>query len=93
MKNKNLKKKVKKAMTYPISVLVVALIVTAILLLKVVPQFENMFAGFGAELPAFTHAGQVAILRTVQLGLSFGADLISADDLGHLRAGVHEIGT
>ncbi|KZX78997.1 type II secretion system protein F [Oleiphilus sp. HI0009] len=53
-KTETLKKKVKKAMTYPISVLVVAMIVTAILLLKVVPQFENMFAGFGAELPVFT---------------------------------------
>ncbi|KZY62037.1 MULTISPECIES: type II secretion system F family protein [unclassified Oleiphilus] len=53
-KTETLKKKVKKAMTYPISVLVVAMVVTAILLLKVVPQFESMFAGFGAELPAFT---------------------------------------
>lgn len=53
-KTEVLKKKVKKAMTYPISVLVVALIVTVILLLKVVPQFEEMFSGFGAELPVFT---------------------------------------
>jgi len=53
-KTETLKKKVKKAMTYPISVLVVALVVTTILLLKVVPQFEDMFSGFGAELPAFT---------------------------------------
>ncbi|MNF81715.1 Type II secretion system protein F [compost metagenome] len=41
-------------MTYPIAVVVVAIIVTAILLIKVVPQFEDVFAGFGAELPAFT---------------------------------------
>ena len=53
-KTEVLKKKVKKAMTYPISVLVVALIVTVILLVKVVPQFEEMFSGFGAELPVFT---------------------------------------
>lgn len=53
-KTETLKKKVKKAMTYPISVVVVAVIVTTILLLKVVPQFEELFSGFGAELPAFT---------------------------------------
>ncbi|MDT0593515.1 type II secretion system F family protein [Glaciecola petra] len=49
-----LKSKIKKAMFYPIAVLVVAFIVTTILLVFVVPQFEEIFAGFGAELPAFT---------------------------------------
>lgn len=53
-KSETLKKKVKKAMTYPIAVLVVAMVVTGILLIKVVPEFETLFAGFGAELPAFT---------------------------------------
>lgn len=53
-KTEILKKKVKKAMTYPIAVVVVAIIVTAILLVKVVPQFESLFQGFGAELPVFT---------------------------------------
>ncbi len=53
-KTESLKAKVKKAMTYPISVLVVAFVVSGILLIKVVPQFEQVFAGFGAELPAFT---------------------------------------
>jgi len=53
-KTEALKAKIKKAMTYPIAVIVVAIIVTAILLIKVVPQFESVFAGFGAELPAFT---------------------------------------
>ncbi|MVW76739.1 type II secretion system F family protein [Pseudomonas xionganensis] len=53
-KTEALKAKIKKAMTYPISVIVVAIIVTAILLIKVVPQFEAVFQGFGAELPAFT---------------------------------------
>jgi len=53
-KTELLKKKVKKAMTYPIAVVVVAIIVTAILLVKVVPQFESLFSGFGAELPVFT---------------------------------------
>jgi type IV pilus assembly protein PilC len=49
-----LKSKIKKAMTYPISVLVIAAIVTSILLIFVVPVFQEIFAGFGAELPGFT---------------------------------------
>nr|WP_312508515.1 type II secretion system F family protein [Pseudomonas luteola] len=53
-KTEQLKKKIKKAMTYPIAVVVVAIVVTAILLIKVVPQFQSVFEGFGAELPAFT---------------------------------------
>jgi len=53
-KTEILKKKVKKAMTYPAAIVVVAIIVTAILLIKVVPQFESLFQGFGAELPVFT---------------------------------------
>ena len=53
-KTEALKAKIKKALTYPISVVVVAVIVTAIMLLKVVPSFQEVFANFGAELPAFT---------------------------------------
>ncbi|WP_416397750.1 type II secretion system F family protein [Allohahella sp. A8] len=53
-KTEALKKKIKKAMTYPIAVLVVALVVTGILLVYVVPMFEEMFQSFGADLPAFT---------------------------------------
>jgi type IV pilus assembly protein PilC len=53
-KTEALKAKVKKAMTYPISVLVVAFVVTAILLIFVVPQFKEVFSSFGAELPAPT---------------------------------------
>ncbi len=53
-KTEALKAKIKKAMTYPIAVVVVAIIVTAILLIKVVPQFTQTFQSFGAELPAFT---------------------------------------
>jgi type IV pilus assembly protein PilC len=49
-----LKAKIKKAMTYPIAVLVIAAIVTSILLIFVVPVFQEIFASFGAELPAFT---------------------------------------
>ncbi len=53
-KSEALKAKIKKAMNYPIAVVVVAVIVTAILLIKVVPSFKTVFDGFGAELPAFT---------------------------------------
>ncbi|HCV78646.1 type II secretion system F family protein [Pseudomonas oryzihabitans] len=53
-KTEALKKKIKKAMTYPAAVIVVAIIVSAILLIKVVPQFQSVFEGFGAQLPAFT---------------------------------------
>lgn len=53
-KSEALKTKIKKAMTYPAAVVVVAAVVTGILLVKVVPQFESVFAGFGAKLPAFT---------------------------------------
>lgn len=53
-KSESLKKKVKKALTYPIAVLVVAFIVTAVLLIFVIPEFKSLFVGFGADLPAFT---------------------------------------
>ncbi|MEZ9197548.1 type II secretion system F family protein [Shewanella sp. 10N.286.54.B9] len=53
-KSEALKSKIKKAMFYPIAVIIVAIMVTALLLLFVVPQFESIFQGFGAELPAFT---------------------------------------
>jgi signal transduction histidine kinase len=53
-KTEALKKKIKKALFYPAAVLVVAVIVTIILLIFVIPQFESLFAGFGADLPAFT---------------------------------------
>jgi type IV pilus assembly protein PilC len=53
-KVESLKKKIKKAMTYPAAVFVIGIVVSAILLVKVVPQFESVFSSFGAELPAFT---------------------------------------
>ncbi|EQM66851.1 type II secretion system F family protein [Pseudomonas tohonis] len=53
-KTEALKAKIKKAMNYPIAVVLIAVIVSAILLIKVVPQFQSIFANFGAELPAFT---------------------------------------
>jgi len=53
-KTEALKKKIKKALFYPAAVLAVAVIVTVVLLLFVIPQFESLFKGFGADLPAFT---------------------------------------
>jgi type IV pilus assembly protein PilC len=53
-KTESMKKKIKKALTYPIAVIIVAFIVTAILLLFVVPVFEDLFKSFGADLPIFT---------------------------------------
>lgn len=53
-KTEALKAKIKKAVKYPIAVVVIAIIVTVILLLKVVPTFQDLFKGFGADLPAFT---------------------------------------
>ena len=53
-KTEALKAKVKKALFYPIAVLIVAFIVTTILLVFVVPQFEALFGSFGADLPAMT---------------------------------------
>ncbi len=54
-KTDSLRRKIKKAMYYPIAVVLIASIVTAILLIKVVPTFKEMFKGYGAELPAFTN--------------------------------------
>lgn len=53
-KSEALKAKIKKAMNYPIAVVLVAIVVTGILLIKVVPQFAETFSAFGADLPAFT---------------------------------------
>ncbi|MCX2977279.1 type II secretion system F family protein [Candidatus Marimicrobium litorale] len=53
-KTEQLKAKIRKAMTYPSAVVIVAIVVTAILLIKVVPVFAQTFQNFGSELPAFT---------------------------------------
>jgi type IV pilus assembly protein PilC len=64
-KTEALKKKIKKALFYPAAVLAVAIIVTVILLLFVIPQFESLFKGFGADLPAFT-AFVISLSRWMQ---------------------------
>jgi type IV pilus assembly protein PilC len=53
-KTEAIKKKIQKALFYPAAVVVVAIVVTAILLIYVIPEFESLFQGFGADLPAFT---------------------------------------
>lgn len=64
-KTEALKKKIKKALFYPTAVLAVAIIVTIILLIFVIPQFESLFKGFGADLPAFTQM-VISLSRFVQ---------------------------
>lgn len=53
-KTEAIKKKIKKALFYPAAVMVVAIVVTIILLIFVIPAFEDLFKGFGADLPGFT---------------------------------------
>jgi len=78
----SLKGKIKKALFYPTVVMAVALLVSAVLLIFVVPTFENVFKEFGAELPAFTmmivNASRFMVsywwlILAVILGTIFGA--------------------
>ncbi|NOY16254.1 MAG: type II secretion system F family protein [Gammaproteobacteria bacterium] len=55
-KTEAIKSKIKSAMFYPAAILVVSIVVTAILMIFVIPQFESLFQGFGADLPALTAA-------------------------------------
>ncbi|MBV8307536.1 MAG: type II secretion system F family protein, partial [Gammaproteobacteria bacterium] len=75
-KTEALKKKVKKALFYPAAVLVVAVIVTIVLLVFVIPQFEALYKGFGANLPAFTqfviHVSQVVQHDGIYIGMVVG---------------------
>jgi type IV pilus assembly protein PilC len=75
-KTEAIKKKIKKALTYPAAVLVVAFMVTTILLIFVIPAFEDLFSGFGADLPAFTQIGHRSFGVRSRAGLDTGnADL------------------
>ena len=55
-KTEAIKSKIKSAMFYPAAIIVVSIVVTAILMIFVIPQFESLFKGFGADLPALTAA-------------------------------------
>jgi type IV pilus assembly protein PilC len=76
-KSEAMKKKVKKALFYPAAVVAVAFIVTIILLIFVIPEFQKLFQGFGANLPAFTQfVINVSLLvqhQGVYLAIVFGA--------------------
>lgn len=78
-KNLSIRNKIRKALFYPAAVTVVALLVTVILLVFVIPEFESLFAGFGAELPALTLMviGASDFVRTsgwmIGLGTAIGA--------------------
>jgi len=84
-KTEAIKKKVKKALTYPAAVVVVAFIVTAILLIFVVPQFETLFQGFGADLPAFTQM-VVSMSRWMQANGIFFGFMVVASIIGFIEA-------
>ncbi|HEY7642920.1 MAG TPA: type II secretion system F family protein [Steroidobacteraceae bacterium] len=64
-KTEALKKKIKKALFYPAAVVAVAIVVTIVLLIFVIPQFETLFKSFGADLPAFTQM-VITLSRFVQ---------------------------
>jgi len=53
-KTESLKGKIKKAMFYPVAVIIVAVLVTSIIMIFVIPQFQELFSSFGSDLPAFT---------------------------------------
>jgi len=89
-KTESIKKKIKKALFYPTAVLVVAFVVTAILLIFVVPQFESLFQGFGADLPVFTQfvVGLSEFFQTywyLILGAAVGAALSFREGLRRSR--------
>ena len=69
-----LKGKIKKALFYPAMVVFVAILVSSVLLVWVVPQFEDVFKGFGAELPAFTQM----IVNASRFLVSYGIFLLIA---------------
>ncbi len=84
-KTEAIKKKVKKALTYPAAVVVVAIIVTTILLIFVVPQFEELFKGFGADLPAFTQM-VVEMSRALKTNGLFIGVLVIGGVIGFIEA-------
>ncbi|WP_248748959.1 type II secretion system F family protein [Pseudomonas sp. MWU15-20650] len=64
-KSQRLKVRIRKAMTYPIAVIVIACLVSTFLLIHVVPQFQNLFAGVDGQLPGFT-LGVIALSEFLQ---------------------------
>ncbi|MDA8590074.1 type II secretion system F family protein [Luminiphilus sp.] len=83
-KSEALKATIKKALTYPIATILVAIIVTGILLINVVPQFASTFESFGSELPAFTQF-VVGLSELVQAWWGIIAGAITALVVGFSR--------
>lgn len=77
-KSEALKAKIKKAMNYPITVVCIAIIVTGILLVKVVPQFAATFSSFGAELPIFTQY----VMRLSDFAIAWWYYVVAAIGIG-----------
>lgn len=94
-KTRAIRGKVRRALTYPAAVIVIALAVTGLLLVKVVPQFQDMFASFGAELPAatqtviavseFAQASWAGILAAL-VGMGFGVSWVRRRHAGFRRS-------
>src|SRR5579872_6264116 len=82
-KTEALRKKIKKALFYPAAVLAVAVLVTVILLIFVIPQFESLYKGFGADLPAFTQM-IINISRFVQHDGIYIAIVVAASIYGFI---------
>ncbi|UZP75407.1 type II secretion system F family protein [Candidatus Paraluminiphilus aquimaris] len=84
-KTEALKATIKKALTYPIATVLVAIVVTGILLINVVPQFASTFESFGSELPAFTQfvVGVSNLLQAwwMSIGGAFALFIISFNRL------------
>ena len=76
-KSEAMKKKVKKALFYPAAVIAVAFLVTIILMIFVIPEFQKLFEGFGASLPAFTllviNISEIVQHQGIYLGVVAGA--------------------
>jgi type IV pilus assembly protein PilC len=76
-KTEAMKKKVKKALFYPAAVIIVAIVVTIVLMVFVIPQFQSLFQGFGADLPAFTmfviHISNAIRHQGIYIGMLVGA--------------------
>lgn len=81
----SIKGKVKKAMYYPAAVVAVAVGVSVLLLLKVIPQFESVFATFGADLPFFTKL-VVEMSRTLQKTWWFVFLIVIISGVGFIQA-------
>lgn len=76
-KTESIKGKIKKALFYPVSVILVALIVTTLIMIYVVPQFQSMFRSAGADLPIITQwVIQLSQLISSYWGLAFGAGIV-----------------